>query len=185
MVIALLFPSLHLLANNIKWPKIDQQLLEFHSKGLICERSEHHIEIKEIGILKVGENRGYRTNISKWDIFSEFQTCYLPILNEKQPQMETPSGRSLLHNLKVFLDPLRLLAKMKTNGGSKDFCKKPFLSSCFLFFFCIFRAHKCFLFIRDWSCNQEFCEFSRKKRNTPHHLFLQKFKRLTKLKGVA
>ena len=135
MVIALLFPSLHLLANNIKWPKIDQQLLEFHSKGLICERSQHHIEIKEIGILKAGENRSYRTNISKWDIFSEFQTCYLPILNEKQPQMETPSGRSLLHNLKVFLDPLRLLAKMKTNGGPKDFCKKAFLSCFFLFVF--------------------------------------------------
>ena len=134
MVIALLFPSLHLLANNIKWPKIDQQLLEFHSKGLICERSEHHIEIKETGILKVGENRGYRTKISIWDIFSEFQTSYLPILNEKQPQMETPSGRSLLHNLKVFLDPLRLLAKMKTNGGSKDFCKKPFLVVFFFFF---------------------------------------------------
>ena len=48
--------------------------------------------------------------------------------------METPSGRSLLHNLKVFLDPLRLLAKMKTNGGPKDFCKKPFLVVFFFFF---------------------------------------------------
>ena len=64
-----------------------------------------------------------------------FKHCYPPILNEKQPQMETPSGRSLLHNLKVFLDPLRLLAKMKTNGGSKDFCKKAFLSCFFLFVF--------------------------------------------------
>ena len=67
--------------------------------------------------------------------FGEFQTSYLPILNEKQPQMETPSGRSLLHNLKVFLDPLRLLAKMKTNGGPKDFCKKPFLVVFFFFLY--------------------------------------------------
>ena len=78
MVIALLFPSLHLLANNIKWPKIDQQLLEFHSKGLICERSEHHIEIKEIGILNVGKNRDIERKYPNETFLANFKQVTYP-----------------------------------------------------------------------------------------------------------
>ena len=83
--LALLSISLPL-ANNGKWPKIDPQIV-----GISLKRSH---------LPTLHENETF---------LAIFKHCYPPILNEKQPQMETPSGRSLLHNLKVFLDSLRLL----------------------------------------------------------------------------